>query len=91
MAGERARQAQRAGYGCGQDLQQKGGDGGTLKISTLQVDETSDGKPATSTVSLLVNIPTKSPAVRVRFLVRDEATGKLGAINYALGTANPAR
>lgn len=64
---------------------------GTLKISTLQVDEASTGKPATSAVSLLVNIPTKSPAVRVRFLVRDEATDKLGAINYALGTANSAR
>ena len=59
---------------------------GTLKISTLQVDETSGGKPSTSTVSLLVNIPTKSPAVRMRFLVRDEATGKLGAVNYTLGS-----
>jgi VWFA-related protein len=64
---------------------------GTLKISTLQVDETSAGKPSTSTVSLLINIPAKSPAARVRFLVRDETTGKLGAINYALGTANAAR
>jgi hypothetical protein len=64
---------------------------GTLKLSTLQVEETSGGKPSTNTVSLLVNIPTKSPAVRVRFLVRDEATEKLGAINYTLGTTNSAR
>ncbi len=63
---------------------------GTLKISTLQVDETS-GKPAASTVSLLVNIPTKGAAVRARFLVRDEATGKLGAINYALNSPRPTR
>ena len=58
-----------------------------LKISTLQADATSPGKPSTSSVNLLVKIPTKSPAVRVRFLVRDEATGKLGAINYVLGMA----
>ncbi|HXS12120.1 MAG TPA: VWA domain-containing protein [Acidobacteriaceae bacterium] len=64
---------------------------GALKISTLQVNETSAGKPATSTVSLLVDIPTKGPAVRVRFLVRDEGTGKLGAINYSLSTASSAR
>jgi hypothetical protein len=64
---------------------------GTLKISTLQVDETSAGKPSTGSVSLLVNIPMKSPAVRVRFLVRDEATGRLGAINYALTSASAAR
>jgi VWFA-related protein len=64
---------------------------GTLKISTLQVDATSSGKPSTSTVSLLVSIPAKSPAVRVRFVVRDEATEKLGAINYVLDMTKPAR
>ena len=64
---------------------------GMLKISTLQVDKTPAGKPSTSTVSLLVNVPMKSPAVRVRFLVRDEATGKLGAIDYASDAPNPAR
>lgn len=64
---------------------------GTLKISTLQVDESSTGTPATAKVSLLVNVPTKSPAMRVRFLVRDEATGKLGAIDYALTSPNSAR
>lgn len=64
---------------------------GTLKTSVLQVDETSAGKPATSTVSLLVDIPTKTPAARVRFLARDEVTGKLGAINYTLDSRNSPR
>jgi hypothetical protein len=63
----------------------------TLKLSTLQVNEASGGKPAAKSVSLLVNIPTKNPALRVRFLVRDEATGKLGAINYALTPPNSPR
>lgn len=63
----------------------------TLKISTLQVDEGSAGGPRANTVSLLVNLPMKNPAVRVRFLVRDEATGKLGAINYAMEPPNSAK
>lgn len=62
----------------------------SVKISTLQVGESATSNiPDAATVSLYANIPTKSPATRVRFLVRDNATQKIGAINFALND-NPA-
>jgi hypothetical protein len=58
-----------------------------VKISTLQVDEGSQpNTAATPTVNLYVTIPTKSPATRIRFLVQNEATRRIGALNFLLDT-----
>jgi hypothetical protein len=58
----------------------------TSKISTLQVGETSvPNTPDSATVSLFDAIPTKPPATRIRFVVRDEANQKIGAVNFDPG------
>jgi len=63
----------------------------TIKISTLQVGEGSTANtPDAATVSLFTSVPTKSPAARVRFLVRVETDQKLGSVNFVLDDKNPA-
>jgi VWFA-related protein len=63
----------------------------SVKISTLQVGEGSSANtPDAATVNLFTSIPTKSPAARVRFLVRVDANQRLGAVNFVLGDENPA-
>lgn len=56
-----------------------------MKVSTLQVGENSSARsPDSPTVSLFTDIPAKSPASRIRFLIRDEATQRIGAVNLSL-------
>lgn len=61
----------------------------SVKVSTLQVGEGSANIPDAATVNLFTSIPTKSPAARVRFLVRVNANQKFGAVNFVLGGKNP--
>jgi VWFA-related protein len=55
-----------------------------VKISTLQVGEGSPHIPDSVTVILYTSIPTKAPAERVRFVVRVDASQKIGAVNFLL-------
>ena len=55
-----------------------------VKISTLQVGEGLPNTPDTATVILYTSIPTEAPAARIRFVVRVEASQKIGAINFPL-------
>ena len=63
--------------------------GHTLKLSTLQDGEGPVlGAPADANVTVVAAISTKLPASRIRIVIRDESTKKIGAINYTL--SNPA-
>ena len=57
----------------------------TIKISTLQDGEgTTPGTPADAEVVVVTSVATKSPASRVRIVIRDEASGKIGALNFSM-------
>ena len=58
----------------------------TSKLSTLQVGEASvPNTPDSAMVSLFDSVPTRPSATRIRFVVRDEASQKIGAVNFELG------
>lgn len=64
--------------------------GQSMKVSTLQAgDGAKTNTPDIPTVSLFASVPTKSPAVRVRFLVRSEGNQKLGTVNFSLVGKTP--
>jgi VWFA-related protein len=57
----------------------------TVKISTLQDGESSTpGVPLDTNVNLAASVSTKLPASRIRIVIRDEVTGKIGALDYPL-------
>jgi hypothetical protein len=59
--------------------------GHSAKLSTLQDRENSSaGTPVDRDVNLLAAVPTNAPAAAIRIVIRDEATKKIGAINYPL-------
>lgn len=55
-----------------------------VKISTLQVGETAANTPDSATVALFASIPTKAPASQLRFLVRADASSRLGTVNLPI-------
>jgi VWFA-related protein len=57
----------------------------SLKVSTLQDNEGSvAGAAADASVTVVTAVSTKAPATRIRILIRDETTNKIGAVSYML-------
>ena len=55
------------------------------EVRTIEVPRAADSDaPAVPMIVLPATVVTRPPAVRVRFVVRTEGTGKLGASNFFL-------
>jgi len=60
--------------------------GHAVKLSTLQ-DNATGGSAADPTVKVNTSIATHAPATSVRLVIRDEASGRIGALSFPLSTA----